>query len=99
MYAYRIGDSGDNIESGFSDDEEVGGGSILMRLLESNKLTNIFISVTRVKSGSNIGAIRFKCIENCAKEILLNNDIIAEEEEPEEIVLDELPLFNQIRLG
>lgn len=94
MYTYRIGDSGDNIEYGFSDDEEVGGGNILMKLLELNNLANIFICVTRIKSGSNIGAIRFKCIEDCAKQILLKTDL--EGDETEEIVFEELPLFYQI---
>ena len=30
IYAYRIGNNGDNVESGFHDDDEVGGGSIIM---------------------------------------------------------------------
>ena len=74
MYAYRIGNSGDNVESGFHDDDEVGGGSILMNLLESKNITNTFISVTRMKNGPNIGPSRFKHIENCAKELLVNVD-------------------------
>lgn len=93
MYAYRIGDSRDSMETGFSDDDEVGGASILMELLEKHKLSNVFICVTRIKSGFNIGPIRFKCIEKCAKELLLK----VEPEETEEIEeAENLPVFNQI---
>ena len=93
MYAYRIGDTRDSMETGFSDDDEVGGGSILMELLEKHKLSNVFICVTRIKKGFNIGSIRFKCIEKCAKELLLK----AEPEETEEIEeAENLPVFNQL---
>ena len=93
IYAYRIGDSRENMETGFSDDDEVGGGSILMELLEKNKLSNVFICVTRMKRGFNIGPIRFTCIEKCAKEILLKEQS-EEIEETEEA--EDLPVFNQI---
>lgn len=86
IYAYRIGNV-THMESGFFDDDEVGGGSILMKLLESEHTTNTFIAVTRIKNGPNIGAARFTHIENSAKE-LLN----IEEERPQ-------PLFNYIQFN
>lgn len=87
MYAYRIGDNVENFESGFSDDDEVDGGSTLMKLLDTHKRSNVFICVTRIKQGFNIGGIRFTCIENCAKELLIKEDITQD------------PVFNQIQFN
>ena len=49
MYAYKLGNSGNNVESGFSDDDEIGGGSLIMRLIEKEKCTNVIVCVTRKK--------------------------------------------------
>ena len=70
MYAYKFGNPGDAVESGFNDDSEIEGGKKLMLILESNNITNTFICVTRIKKGGNIGPNRFKHIEKCAKDLL-----------------------------
>lgn len=70
MYAYKKGTVEGLIFSGFSDDNEIQGGSKLMELIETKKLTDIFICVTRIKNGPNIGPVRFTHIETCAKELL-----------------------------
>ena len=54
------------MESGFFDDDQVGGGSVLMKLLQSEHTTNTFTPVTHIKNGYNIGAVRFTHIENSA---------------------------------
>ena len=84
IYAYKMGIADETIQSGFSDDDEVEAGSMLMQLLESENRTNIFVCVTRIKNGPNIGAARFTHIKNCAKQ-LLNSDRLPEE-----------PTFNNI---
>ena len=71
MYAYKLGTLGDAIESGFSDDNEIEGGSLLMNLIEINNQSNVFICVTRAKNGPNIGPARFTHIKKCAQELLL----------------------------
>ena len=70
MYAYKLGSSVDAVESGFSDDSEILGGSLLMSLIEIENRTNVFICVTRVKQGPNIGPARFTHIKACAQELL-----------------------------
>ena len=87
MYAYNVNADGETEESGYSDDDEVGAGTILMDLLKSHKKTNMFICVTRIKKGSNIGEVRFTHIKTCAKELLQSEDIPAE------------PTFNNIILN
>ena len=84
IYAYKMGITEDTIQSGYSDDDEVEAGSMLMELLNSENRTNIFVCVTRIKNGPNIGAARFTHIKNCAKQ-LLNSDRLPEE-----------PTFNNI---
>lgn len=60
-----------------------------MDLLDNNESINTFISVTRIKKGSNIGPVRFRHIETCANEALS----AANEEEDENG-----PTFNQLKL-
>lgn len=74
IYAYRIGVNGENVESGFFDDEEVGAGKELMNLLETKNITNRFLCVTRIKNGSNIGPVRFTHIKTCATAMLEQDD-------------------------
>lgn len=74
IYAYKLGSiaSGDSVESGFSDDLEIEGGSLLMSLIEIENRTDVFICVTRIKNGPNIGPSRFTHIKTCAQEMLQN---------------------------
>ena len=90
MYAYRFGTQGESVQSEFSDDSEIGGGKILMELLDDNETINTFISVTRIKKGPNIGPARFRHIQTCANDAL---SAIDEEED------ESGPTFNQIKLN
>ena len=73
IYAYKISIDEDTTESGYCDDDEVGGGTILMDLLKNK--SNMFIWVTRMKKGPNIGEARFTHIKNCATNLLQSEDI------------------------
>lgn len=73
IYAYKFGDA-DLAESGFSDDSEVGGGKIMMDLINESNLTNIFICVTRKKNGFNIGQLRFTHIKTCVNNLIHHYD-------------------------
>ena len=70
MYAYKIGKNGESPESGFSDDDEIGGGSLIMSLIEIENSNNVFVCVTRKKKGPNIGPARFTHIKSCTQELL-----------------------------
>ena len=74
IYAYKFGSirSGDSVESGFSDDNEIEGGSLLMSLIEMENRSDVFICVSRIKNGPNIGPARFTHIKTCAQELLQN---------------------------
>ena len=78
IYAYKIGTDGDTVESGYCDDDEVGAGTLLMELLKTQKKTNMFVCVTRMKKGANIGEVRFTHIKNCAKKALESEDLAEE---------------------
>ena len=75
MYAYKIGVTGENVESGYSDDNEIKGGQTLMDLINEKKSSNILICVTRLKEGPNIGPKRFELIKKCANELLSSEDV------------------------
>lgn len=67
MYAYSV-DAGDNKQlRGYDDDGEISGSLKLRGLMVREELTNIFLCVTRVKNGPNIGPIRFNLIDEAAK--------------------------------
>ena len=73
IYAYKISIDEETTESGYCDDDEVGGGKILMDLLKNK--SNMFICVTRKKKGPNIGEARFTHIKTCATNLLQREDI------------------------
>lgn len=76
IYAYKLGIPGGEttVQSGYTDDGETEGGHRLMNLINIRNLTNVFICVTRLKEGPNIGKMRFKLIEKCAEELLSAED-------------------------
>lgn len=78
MYAYKFGIDGEATESGYSDDKEIGAGEILMDKIEQSNLTNVFICVTRLKKGSNIGPSRFTYIKRCADNLIENRNELHE---------------------
>ena len=67
MYAYTIKSSNKPILKGHSDDFEVSGSKKLIDYINEELLSNVFLCVTRIKNGPNIGAIRFDLIEEAAK--------------------------------
>ena len=85
IYAYKFGDTQEIAQSGYCDGNEVGAAKSLMDLIEENNLTNIFICVTRIKNGFNIGPLRFTHINACGNKLIHHYD-----EEREE------PIFNEI---
>ena len=69
--AYVLSQGSDQVPThSCRDDGEVNAGGVLLRLLQSNKLTNVVIVATRWYGGTHIGGARFKCMEQCAKEAL-----------------------------
>lgn len=70
IYAYKTTSDLGIVESGFSDDGEYQAGNILMNLINDYKFTNIFLAVTRLKKGRNIGNRRFEIIEEVATNLL-----------------------------
>lgn len=75
MYAYKVGTQGVSMTSGFSDDNEIQGGSTLMNLLNTEIRTDVFLAVTRIKNGANIGPARFTHIKTCAQELLRKQEL------------------------
>lgn len=75
IYAYRIKNEDDTYQSGFSDDLENCAGKRLKLLLEQNNAENICVCVTRIKTGGNIGRIRFQIINDVAQDALLSQTI------------------------
>ena len=70
MYAYRI-DTYDGIfEMGNSDDGECKGSDILVRLLERQEKDNVFLAVSRVHHGGNLGQKRFDLIKQAGEEVI-----------------------------
>ena len=69
MYAYKYSNEF-GTHTGFSDDSEIAGSRIIDSYLQNEEIDNIFICVTRLKKGQNIGRIRFELIEEVTKEII-----------------------------
>ena len=77
MYTYSFSEESSTtdqqvIHQGHSDDGEYGGSQVLTRLFKESKLSNIFLSVSRIHNGPNIGRKRFDLIEACARSVLYN---------------------------
>ena len=77
MYAYSYTEETPTfdqqfVQHGNSDDGEYGGSRILTRLLTETKLNNIFLAVSRVHNGPNIGRKRYELIEESCRRVLYN---------------------------
>ena len=75
MYAYSYTDETATfnqqfVQHGNSDDGEYGGSQILTRLLSETKLNNIFLAVSRVHNGPNIGRKRYELIEESCRRVI-----------------------------
>lgn len=69
IMAFQIRDG----EAYRDDDGEGGAGDVLLKLLENLKVYNVVVVVTRWYGGTQLGPDRFRHIQNCAKEVILNN--------------------------
>ena len=70
-YAYLISDETGET-SGQSDDGETGASEILRTVIEEKKLTNLFLAVSRLHNGPNLGKKRFEIIRTTALDVLEN---------------------------
>ncbi|KAK5088085.1 hypothetical protein LTR05_002301 [Lithohypha guttulata] len=60
------------------DDGETAAGGRLLHLMQLTEVWNVIVIVTRWYGGVKLGADRFKCINNVAREALVNGDFIKE---------------------
>lgn len=70
VYAYKYVKEDGEIYCGYSDDQEIGAGQILMSNIDKHKSINVFLCVSRNKNGGNIGKSRFDLVGKCANEAL-----------------------------
>ncbi|KAI8816368.1 ribosomal protein S5 domain 2-type protein [Fimicolochytrium jonesii] len=68
--AYRVVEADGNIKEGCDDDGETAAGARLLHLMKALEVKNAMVVVTRWYGGVKLGAARFKCINNCAKDLL-----------------------------
>ena len=72
IYAYHFTDNSGEQHEGFSDDGEVRGSMELRKVLDRLGKNNIFVAVTRIHNGPNIGQRRFDFIRKVTEEVLDN---------------------------
>ena len=70
MYAYRIDREEGIYETGNHDDGECMGSDVLVRCIQEAKIDNIFVSVTRIHSGPNLGNRRFQMIQQACRDVI-----------------------------
>lgn len=70
MYAYHIETEEGVVESGNSDDQEYKGSDILVRYIQDKKLDNIFVAVSRIHKGPNLGRKRFYLIRQACSDVI-----------------------------
>lgn len=70
--AYRTLDNG-NLATGYDDDGENKAGERLLELLNSMKVNNIYVMVSRWYGGIQLGPDRFKHINDSVKSLVLSN--------------------------
>ena len=70
-YAYSISDETGET-SGQSDDGETGASELIKTVIEDKKLTNVFLAVSRLHNGPNLGKKRFEIIRATALDALVN---------------------------
>ncbi|ODQ64848.1 UPF0029-domain-containing protein [Nadsonia fulvescens var. elongata DSM 6958] len=70
--AWRITSSGHEIIQNFDDNGEAPGGEKILKLLTLVNISNVMVVVTRWYGGIQLGNDRFKHINTCAQEALMN---------------------------
>ena len=74
--AYRIKEDNGVIRQDSNDDGEDAAGSRLLHLLQLADCFNVYIVVSRYYGGIQLGPLRFKCINNCARQLLVEQGFI-----------------------
>ena len=70
MYAYNFTDAEGQTKSGYFDDKEWRGSSVLASLLEQKSATDVILIVTRKFGGTHLGKKRFELIKEVALEVI-----------------------------
>ena len=70
MYAYNFTDPEGNNRSGYYDDGEWKGSTVLSSILEDRKLSDVILIVTRKFGGVFLGKRRFQLIKQAAAEVV-----------------------------
>ena len=70
MYAYHIDNEDGVFATGNSDDGEIKGSEVISNYLQENKLENMFVAVSRIHNGPNIGRQRFNLIRQSCAEVI-----------------------------
>ena len=71
MYAYRIDSEEGMLETGNFHDGECGGSEILVKCIQRRKMDNIFVAVSRIHPGPNLGKRHFQMIKQACM-VMLN---------------------------
>jgi putative IMPACT (imprinted ancient) family translation regulator len=68
--AYRIVEANGVVRQDGDDDGETAAGARLLHLLQLADCQNVYVVVSRWYGGVELGPTRFKCINNCARQLL-----------------------------
>lgn len=74
--AYRIMEENGVIRQDSNDDGEDAAGNRLLHLLQLADCSNVYVVVSRYYGGVQLGPLRFKCINNCARLLLIERGFI-----------------------
>ena len=71
MYAYHIDNEDGVFTTDNSDDGEIKGREVISNYLQENKLENVFVAISRIHNGPNIGRQRFNLIRQSCAEVIV----------------------------
>lgn len=74
--AYRIVEDSGVVRQDSNDDGEDAAGARLLHLLQLTDVTNVYCVVSRYYGGTQLGPARFKLINNCARQLLVDVGLI-----------------------
>jgi hypothetical protein len=78
--AYRIVEDNGVVRQDGDDDGETAAGARLLHLLQLAECQNVYVVVSRWYGGIQLGPSRFKCINNCARQLLIEQNILLSKE-------------------
>ena len=70
MYAYHIDNEDGVFVTGNFDDGEIKGSVVIANYLQQNELENVFLAVSRIHKGPNLGKQRFNLIRQSCNEVI-----------------------------